>query len=486
MIRGIKIWQQCSIHLSEVGTPWGVKRLGVIAACSALAIALLPPNTALSLEADPGSGADLNLELVDFQVDRESQSASLEFCYSGAVSARAYVYYGVGADRSGGLTPTRSGSTGYTQGESLCERLIYEWDATMPAGYLQLDSITLQGPGMFPASVTYSRGAWRVNLETFRMEWVPLQRCEAIENRCKGESGALADSFNHKVWLGAKTKPRIDPLAWQITPFLFQGVWFLNAPQLLDSDGGLPTILQLEYRRHRQSSPWTSVDTSQSDATRFPELPPGSYDLRISASNELGQSATTYVNPRLMRGLVYPTPGLVYVAATPMNRQIDVSWKMSRNRVPGGLTRFRAVAQPGGAFCTASPRASACAIKGLKNGVRYTVSVHPESASDAYAVVDAPETAKPAKRKLSPGPVKRLRYRDRNTTFRVTWRPPDFQGSKRITGYEYRVDEGRWHSTKRPTASISGVTKEQRVAIEVRAKNRFGSGPTISLVRRGP
>jgi hypothetical protein len=60
------------------------------------------------------------------------------------------------------------------------------------------------------------------------------------------------------------------------------------------------------------------------------------------------------------------------------------------------------------------------------------------------------------------------------------------QGSKRITGYEYRVDEGRWHSTKRPTASISGVTKEQRVAIEVRAKNRFGSGPKISLVRRGP
>ena len=120
-------------------------------------------------------------------------------------------------------------------------------------------------------------------------------------------------------------------------------------------------------------------------------------------------------------------------------------------------------------------------LRASRKGPRWTdsgLSISSWSAGSSIALRITAPTA------TAPGAVQSLRATAGNRQVVLTWRAPQSNGGSRILDYEFRYSEGStvpssaaWSSAGMDfTETISGLTKGQQYAFEVRARNRVGGG----------
>ena len=209
------------------------------------------------------------------------------------------------------------------------------------------------------------------------------------------------------------------------------------------------------------------------------------YAVTVRAANAVGQSGTTdpvAATPRTVPG----APTAVTVA--PGDGQAVVSWNAPASDGGSAITRYTALASPGGLRCTASSGTS-CTITGLANGDPYTFIVVATNAAG-----DGPPSASTSPITIGPVPgppviVDPPVPGDRQAT--VAWTAPTTEVIPPITGYlATAAPGGRTCATDgtRLSCTITGLTNGTTYTITVTASNAVGtshsSTPSASVTPR--
>lgn len=116
-------------------------------------------------------------------------------------------------------------------------------------------------------------------------------------------------------------------------------------------------------------------------------------------------------------------------------------------------------------------------------GVRAVNAVGPGQSSEPYATSTMPG---------SPPAPQNVTAEGADRSIVVHFDPPGFLGSGPLTGYEYSLDNGEWHTLSyRPDhgsllGTIEGLTNGQTYAVRIRAVNGYGGGDAAGPVSATP
>ncbi|MEW1552117.1 fibronectin type III domain-containing protein [Streptomyces tsukubensis] len=158
--------------------------------------------------------------------------------------------------------------------------------------------------------------------------------------------------------------------------------------------------------------------------------------------------------------------------------EVEVEWSSPDD---GGapITSFTVTASPGGHRVTLGPQATSTVLRGLKNGVAYTIGV--SAVNKAGAGPAAEETDVRPRRDTAPGAPQDVSASPEggaDDALRVTWTPPEDDGGSPVTGY--RVTAGGTTVTAAGTAEevvVDGLSPDEEYTVEVAAVNAVGTGP---------
>ena len=237
-----------------------------------------------------------------------------------------------------------------------------------------------------------------------------------------------------------------------------------------DTVSALPVSYTATLEGHGVNAECQTVETTCS----FSDLTNGrTYSVRVRAASILGGNDSLLTVARPAREPDAP----VSVAATGADRAVVVSWTPGSD---GGrpITRFVAVASPGNQSCTST--AQSCEIRGLTNGVHYSVSVHAVTAMGASTT----RAAAPVMAASVPEAPELLatHHQGRNRSFVIC--APRETGGHAVTSLSARVvrdgNPAEALSTS-PKATVRiGRRAPNSMVIEVRATNQLGaSAPLI-------
>jgi hypothetical protein len=161
------------------------------------------------------------------------------------------------------------------------------------------------------------------------------------------------------------------------------------------------------------------------------------------------------------------------VKAKPGDGQATVSWKAPADDGGDEIFAYDVYDNTGRRVCVALEGALSCTATGLTNGTAYTFTVIPfNRAGDGFTSASS-KSVTPRK---APGAVTKPRAVGVAGGVRVTWAVPASKGGARVTGYEYRVGDGRWQKTSDTSVTIRAKAGE-RVSVTIRAMSAVGPGP---------
>jgi hypothetical protein len=202
-----------------------------------------------------------------------------------------------------------------------------------------------------------------------------------------------------------------------------------------------------------------------------------SYVFKVTAINTGGvgvPSAPTSVTPKRVPDA--PTG----IAATYGPASAAVTWLAPVNNGGATISSYKAVASPGGQFCTTSTRA--CTVTGLTNGSSYTFTVTATNVvgTSASSVVSNSVTPRAA-----PSIPRSVNGSFGNTTATVSWDIPSSDGASPITGYRVSSVPSSQICNTDPdtfTCTITGLTNGTTYQFFVYAINAEGSSAGSSSV----
>jgi len=99
----------------------------------------------------------------------------------------------------------------------------------------------------------------------------------------------------------------------------------------------------------------------------------------LAATNLIAPSNADRVDLAVTPPIAPPGPPSI-ISVTPASRALVVRWSPPTNIGGGPIISYRAVADPGGAWCEVAAPATTCTITGLNNGQRFTVTVQAANA----------------------------------------------------------------------------------------------------------
>ena len=212
--------------------------------------------------------------------------------------------------------------------------------------------------------------------------------------------------------------------------------------------------------------------TTSERSCRVGELVDGvGYVFSVVAQNPFGESpaaVSRLVTPKGPPGS--PTDIQVFLG----NRgSATVSWLGPANTGGDPITRYVAVAQPGGASCVSVGPLS-CTLTGLRNGQRYRVSVTAYNANGAGAESSASQIARPL---AGPGRVRGIQIRVSRERALVQWKAPKSTGGMPITNYQVKSSPGGVSCvTKTTSCAMDNLRPGGRYVFTVQATNKRGKG----------
>ena len=238
-----------------------------------------------------------------------------------------------------------------------------------------------------------------------------------------------------------------------------------------DTVSALPVSYTATLEGHGVNAECQTVETTCS----FSDLTNGrTYSVKVRAASIVGGNDSLLTVARPAREPDAP----LTVGATGADRAVVVSWTPGSD---GGrpITRFVAVARPGDQSCAST--AHSCEIRGLTNGIHYSVSVHAETAMGASTTRTAAEAVMAAS---VPGAPELLstHHQGRNRSFVIC--APRETGGHAVTSLSARVVRNGNPAealSASPKATVRiGRRAPSSMVIEVRAANQLGaSAPLI-------
>jgi len=208
-----------------------------------------------------------------------------------------------------------------------------------------------------------------------------------------------------------------------------------------------------------------------------------SYSVTVTATNSAGissASAAASAAPATTPG----TPSSV--AGTAGNAQVVVTWELPSSTGGSDLTKHRAVATPGGAYCdTSDGTTTTCTVTGLDNGAAYTFKVTATNELGAGTASGASSDVTPV---TTPGTPTSLAGTAADASVALTWTAPTDTGGSAITDYtvESSSDSGTTWTTfadgtsTTASATVTGLTNGTAYTFRVTAVNAQGSGTATS------
>jgi fibronectin type III domain protein len=171
-----------------------------------------------------------------------------------------------------------------------------------------------------------------------------------------------------------------------------------------------------------------------------------------------------------------PAPAPTNVAAQAGNASVNLTWQLPTT--DANVTGFEVTRSPG-STTTLAAAARSFSDTGLVNGTSYAYSVRALSPDGASAAVSAPavKPTAPPPPVTAPGLPKITATSVGSGSVTVTWAAPTSTGGSAITGYQL-LSGTRTLSVSATTrkATLTGLAKNAKVRVGVRAKNAVGYG----------
>lgn len=213
------------------------------------------------------------------------------------------------------------------------------------------------------------------------------------------------------------------------------------------------------------------------------------YSVTVVAANSAGDSSDSAA----ASGTPATTPGAPSsVAGTAGNAEAVVTWELPSATGGSDLTKHRAVATPGGAFCdTTDGTTTTCTITGLTNGTAYTFKVTATNALGAGTASSASSAVTPF---TTPGAPTAVSGAADDTSVVVSWTAPTDTGGSAITDYtiESSSDSGTtWTAfadgtSTTASARVTGLTNGTAYSFRVSAVNAAGTGTASATASATP
>ena len=213
------------------------------------------------------------------------------------------------------------------------------------------------------------------------------------------------------------------------------------------------------------------------------------YSVTVTATNSAGDGTASAA----AAGTPATTPGAPsVVAGTAGDGQVIVTWELPSTTGGSDLTKHRAVATPGGAYCdTTDGTTTTCTITGLDNGSAYTFKVTATTAIGDGTASSASDAVTPV---TTPGTPTAVAGAADDASVVVTWTAPTDNGGSAITDYtvESSSDSGTtWTAFSHDastTASlrVTGLTNGTAYTFRVSAVNAVGTGTASATASATP
>ena len=212
------------------------------------------------------------------------------------------------------------------------------------------------------------------------------------------------------------------------------------------------------------------------------------YSVTVAATNSAGSGTASAA----ASGTPATTPGAPSaVAGTAGDGQVVVTWELPSQTGGSDLTKHRAVATPGGAFCdTTDGTTTTCTVTGVDNGSAYTFKVTATSAIGDGTASSASGAVTPYTTPDAPTAVAGAAD---DASVVVTWTAPAGTGGSDITDYkvESSSDSSIWTAFSHDvstTASlrVTGLTNGTAYSFRVSAVNAAGIGTASSTASATP
>ena len=241
------------------------------------------------------------------------------------------------------------------------------------------------------------------------------------------------------------------------------------------------------------SSSWIVYRTSSNTSITISSLTNGvTYDLRVKATNKVGDSAWSEVATATPSA----TPGTPSnVQALPSGRNMTVTWRAPSS---GGAAITGYTVEYCSGTCRSTtvsgdPLPTTATLTGLSEGTTYTVRVRAVNVAGDSSWSSSATARIPSK----PGSPKLTGFSISNYTGTVSWDAPDSDGGSTITNYEVELcvgssttctdTGGPWRTQTKVVATpakLENLSGAKTHNVRVRALNAAGSGGWSDILRR--
>ena len=204
------------------------------------------------------------------------------------------------------------------------------------------------------------------------------------------------------------------------------------------------------------------------------------YTFTVAATNALGDSEPSDPSPSATPSAVPEQPTSV-VATSRSDSTSVVSWSPPVSDGGSSITSYTVTSSPEAKSCTWTSGPLSCTVTGLTNGQDYAFTVVASNVNGDSAPSVASSTARPSTVPQRPTSVAAKSRSD--TSARVTWLAPGFDGASPVTSYTVTSspeDQTCTWTSGPLSCTVGGLARGRSYTFTVVATNENGDSPSSS------